>query len=234
MAVLLAAIAIMGVMWAMAMPVWKQSVQREKESELIFRAGQYARAVALYQRKYANAFPPNVDVLLREKFLRKKYKDPITSGDFRLLSPVELQTIPGMTTTTPGFPGRPGGAPPSPRGTTSPPSAFGAAPADPAATPGIRTPTSTLGPNGPNVGPTAGIAAVVSRSSAQSIRIFKNRRQYNQWIVTVEDVSPRRGLGTPQPNQGQPNQPGSQPGGGFGSPRPGMSPGATGFPSRTP
>ena len=73
------------------MPVWKQSVQREKEAELIFRAGQYARAVALYQRKYANAFPPSVDVLLREKFLRKKYKDPVTNGEFRYLSPLELQ-----------------------------------------------------------------------------------------------------------------------------------------------
>ena len=83
MAVLLAGIAIMGIVWTLVVPVWKQAVQREKEAELIFRAGQYARAVALYQRKYANAFPPSVDVLLREKFLRKKYKDPVTNGEFR-------------------------------------------------------------------------------------------------------------------------------------------------------
>jgi hypothetical protein len=51
--------------------------------------------------------------------------------------------------------------------------------------------------------------------------------------VTVEDVSPRRGIGTPQPNQGG-NPPGTNPGSGVGQPRPGMSPGATGFPSRTP
>ena len=94
MAVLLAGIAIMGIVWTLVVPVWKQAVQREKEAELIFRAGQYARAVALYQRKYANAFPPNVDVLLREKFLRKKYKDPVTNGDFRYLSPLELQAQP--------------------------------------------------------------------------------------------------------------------------------------------
>ena len=61
MAVLLAGIAIMGIVWTLVVPVWKQSVQREKEAELIFRAGQYARAVALYQRKYANAFPPSVE-----------------------------------------------------------------------------------------------------------------------------------------------------------------------------
>jgi len=81
MAALLAAIAIMGVLWAMAVPVWKQSVQREKEAELIFRAGQYARAVALFQRKYANAFPPNVDVLLKEKFLRKNPRDAYIRAD---------------------------------------------------------------------------------------------------------------------------------------------------------
>jgi type II secretory pathway pseudopilin PulG len=224
MAALLAAIAIMGVLWAMAMPVWKQSVQREKEAELIFRAGQYARAVALFQRKYANAYPPNVDILLKEKFLRKKYKDPITNGDFRFLSPVELQSMPGMNAVAlagrPGMPG--GGANTGPPGsvTTPPAGGLGGRSAiDPATRSGFG-PQSSLGPNGQNAGPSGGIAAVVSKSSAQSIKIFKNRRQYNQWIVTVEDVTPRRAVGTPQPNQnqnqGQPNT------GGFGSSRPGM------------
>ncbi len=44
MAVLLAGIAIMGIVWTMVVTVWKQQIQREKEAELIFRAGQYARA----------------------------------------------------------------------------------------------------------------------------------------------------------------------------------------------
>ena len=73
MAVLLAGLAIMGIAWTVVVPVWKQYVQREKEAELIFRAGQYARAVALYQRKYANAFPPNVDVP-RIKNFAQRYK----------------------------------------------------------------------------------------------------------------------------------------------------------------
>ena len=227
MAALLAAIAIMGVLWAMAVPVWKQSVQREKEAELIFRAGQYARAVALFQRKYANAFPPNVDVLLKEKFLRKKYKDPITNGDFRFLSPLELQALPGMNAVNlagrPGLPGAgsntgPGGGPSQPpRGFGGPGS--GPSPNDPATRSGFGG-TPSLGPNGQNVGPSGGIAAVVSKSSAQSIKVFKNRRQYNQWVVTVEDVTPRRAAGTQQPGQNQnPNQPNT---GGFGAPRPGM------------
>jgi len=210
MAVLLAGIAVMGIVWTLVMPVWKQAVQREKEAELIFRAGQYARAVALYQRKYANAFPPSVDVLLREKFLRKKYKDPVTNGEFRYLSPLDLQAQPGLTMTTstrPGLPTPGGGASPGPASSPGTggapgrnPSAFGGAGG------GIGGP-NTLGPGGPTAGPSAGIAAVVSKSSAASIKVFKNRRQYNQWIVTVQDVMPRSAVGTPQPGQ-QPGQPG--------------------------
>ena len=206
MAVLLAGLAIMGIAWTVVVPVWKQSVQREKEAELFFRAGQYARAIALYQRKYANAFPPNVDVLLREKFLRKKYKDPITNGDFRYLSPLELQALPTLNTTPqPGF------------GRSNP-----AGPSDPTGRP------SAFGANGPTAGPSQGIAAVVSRSSAPSIRVFKNRRQYNQWVVTVQDVMPRSAVGAPQPGQpGQPGLPG-QPG------QPGVSPSPFGGPGGSP
>ena len=225
MAVLLAGIAIMGIVWTLVVPVWKQAVQREKEAELIFRAGQYARAVALYQRKYANAFPPSVEVLLREKFLRKKYKDPVTNGDFRYLSPIELQSQPGLTTTspfsnTPGF-GNPGGTPPPGPGGRS-----GSGPGSGIGRPGggIGAP-NTLGPGGPTAGPSAGIAAVVSKSSARSIKVFKNRRQYNQWIVTVQDVMPRSAVGGPQPGQ-QPGQPGL---GG-----PGRSPGSSTPMSPTP
>jgi Tfp pilus assembly protein FimT len=53
MAVLLVGLAIMSVMLTVAMPVWHQTAQREKEEELIFRGNQYARAVGLFQRKYA-------------------------------------------------------------------------------------------------------------------------------------------------------------------------------------
>ena len=82
MAVLLVTLSVMAVMLTMAMPVWKQMAQREKEAELIFRGQQYARAIGLFERKYANTPPPTLDVLVQEHFLRKKYKDPITNKDF--------------------------------------------------------------------------------------------------------------------------------------------------------
>jgi type II secretory pathway pseudopilin PulG len=82
MAALLVAMAIMAVMMSMALPVWRTLGQREKEEELIFRGRQYARAITLYQRKFGAAYPPNIEALVAGRFLRKKYKDPITSGEF--------------------------------------------------------------------------------------------------------------------------------------------------------
>jgi type II secretory pathway pseudopilin PulG len=82
MAVLIVAMAVMAVMMTVAMPVWKQAARREKEQELIFRGQQYTRAIGLFEKKYANTPPPSIDVLVRERFLRKKYKDPITNADF--------------------------------------------------------------------------------------------------------------------------------------------------------
>jgi type II secretory pathway pseudopilin PulG len=83
---LLVTLNIMAVMLTVALPVWKTAMKREKEAELVWRASQYVRAIALFQRKYANAYPPNLDILLNERFLRKKYKDPMTKdGEFQLI-----------------------------------------------------------------------------------------------------------------------------------------------------
>src|SRR5262245_28992876 len=106
MAALLVAMAVMSIMMSVAMPVWKQSAQREREEELIFRGTQYTHAIGLFQHKYANAFPPTIDVLIQERFLRKKFKDPITNSDFQPL--LQGQATPGSS--TPG--GYPSGAGP--------------------------------------------------------------------------------------------------------------------------
>src|SRR5207244_8012274 len=82
MAALIVGLAVMAVLMTAAMPVWKQMAQREKEAELVFRGEQYAHAIGMYQRRTANAFPPNLNVLVQGKYLRKKYKDPITNDDF--------------------------------------------------------------------------------------------------------------------------------------------------------
>ena len=55
MAALLVAMSVMAIVLGTAMPVYQTVARREREAELIFRGEQYARAIGLYQRKYANA-----------------------------------------------------------------------------------------------------------------------------------------------------------------------------------
>ena len=111
MAALLVTLAIMTILLSVAMPVWRHQAQREKEAELVFRGEQYARAIALFRFKNANlpnALPPSIDFLVENRFLRKKYKDPMTKdGEFMPLQFGSQQ---------PGIPGaganQPGGTPP--------------------------------------------------------------------------------------------------------------------------
>src|SRR5687768_3267261 len=85
MAALLVGMGIMAIFMSVALPAWRTMAQREKEAEFVFRGGQYARAIRLYQDKRGGAYPPDIDTLVRERFLRKKYKDPITDDDFEVV-----------------------------------------------------------------------------------------------------------------------------------------------------
>lgn len=216
MAALLVALSVMAVLMSVALPVWSQQSRREQEEEYLFRANQYARAVMLFQRKFANTFPPNFEVLVEQRFLRKKYKDPLTGEDF---SPVMVTPQqPGM----PGVgqaPGSGGAAPPPGQGTL-----FSGSQTTAAAQPGRGA---------------LGIMGVVSKSKATSIRVWNGRTRYDQWAVTYQEVRPGRGLppdlrtvvrgsapgattgfgqpGTP-PGVGQPGAMGTP--GGFGRPTP--------------
>lgn len=95
MAALIVGLAVMAVVMAAAMPVWKQLVRREKEEELVFRGEQIAHAIGMFQRRSANAYPPNLDVLVQQRLLRKKYKDPITNDDFVPIAQGQAQPAQG-------------------------------------------------------------------------------------------------------------------------------------------
>jgi type II secretory pathway pseudopilin PulG len=83
MVALLVAMSIMAVMLGLALPVWQTAIRREREAELVFRGEQYVQAIRLFQRRYAGTFPPDVDVLVKQRFLRRRYQDPITGRDFQ-------------------------------------------------------------------------------------------------------------------------------------------------------
>src|SRR5574341_733670 len=87
---LLAAIVIMGIILGATGKYWSNVMLREKEEELLFRGDQYREAIRLYMHAVPGAvrFPSSVDDLLSDskltgkRYLRKKYKDPITGEDF--------------------------------------------------------------------------------------------------------------------------------------------------------
>jgi len=185
MAALLVAMSIMAIMLTVAMPVWKQATQRDKEEELVFRGLQYTHAIGLFQRKYANAFPPNLDVLVTERFLRKKYKDPITNDDF----------VPILAGQGQGAPSAPAGQQ-SGRGASTSPTASpgrGQAPTS-AVTAGTQT---AARPGGVGGGPVGGIMGVTSKSKDKSIRVYNGRSHYNEWQFVYMPQTQAPGVGAP-------------------------------------
>ncbi len=200
MAVLLVAVAVMLTLMTVAMPVWRQQQKREREEELLFRLKQYAHALALYQRRLPGAAPANLDDLVKERFLRRKYKDPITGKDFAILR--VGQVSPGMTTPVPGgMPGAPATSRSPGQGAARPASAPGTGAS---VAPGAQGDPRLPGSPGTVGGSTGAIRGVVSTSKDTSLRAWKGRTQYDQWEVSVEDITPRVfGAQTPQPGQNQ-------------------------------
>lgn len=201
MAALLVGMSVMAVLMSALLPVWTTMARREKETELVFRGNQYARAIGLFQRKFANAAPPTLDVLVEQRFLRKKYKDPITNDEFQPIY-ANQQMMPGAT--------GPGGQPPTgqPRGATG--------------SPGGQLIQPGFGATGATAA--GGIIGVTSKSKDASLRILNGRTRYNEWAFVHVQTSQRpgeSGPGGPPGFRGAPNQPpgpGPQPNSPFGPP----------------
>ena len=193
MAALLVAMSVMAVLMGALLPVWTHMATREKEEELIFRGNQYARAIGLFQRKFANTPPPTIDVLVEQRFLRKKYKDPITNDDFQPIYANQTQQQMG-----------------GPSGQAGQQSASTS-----------TQPRQVVQAGFGSTGATAagGIIGVTSKSKESSIKVFNGRQRYNEWAFVHIQTSQRPGQpggGAPvpgMPSQRDPNQrPGAQPG----------------------
>ncbi len=201
MAAMLVAIAVMMVAMTAALPVMSTAARREKEAELIFRGKQYSRAIGAYQRRYGGASPPNIDELVTQRFLRKKFKDPITDEDFVLVTPEsELPTtsnVPGLppgtstagratgsTTTTTGS--RTGGA--ATTTTTGGRSGSSISTTSSAAS-GLRSSTTP----GTQAGSTLGILGVRSKSKDKAFRVYNGLEHYDEWIFMATQAASRVG-----------------------------------------
>jgi type II secretory pathway pseudopilin PulG len=205
MAALLVVVAVMAIAMSVALPTWRQMVQREKEQELIFRGQQYVRAIQLYQRRFAGAYPPDFDTLVKAHFLRKKYKDPmVDDGVFEIVYQGSMIMPP---------PGRGGSA--GQRG--------GVTGAQPAFSFDSRSGTSTQARQ--IVGPRGGVVGVRSKNTSESIRVYNGATHYNEWrfVYTPTMLGPGQGRPGMGPGRGGPG--GTPPGrGGPG----GMGPGRGG------
>ncbi len=63
--------------------MWQTEIGRDNERELLFRGDQYVRAIKKFRLKYPNTFPKDIEILEKEKFIRKLYKDPVSeSGEW--------------------------------------------------------------------------------------------------------------------------------------------------------
>ena len=212
MAALLVAMSVMAIVLSTAMPVYQTVARREREAELVFRGEQYARAIALFQRKYANQLPPDVEVLIDQRFLRKKYKDPITGGDFQYLGAGSPELAQAMSTTPQqaldaqrgrgaGGTGATGG-----RGTPIGAGFTGASqqqsPAQstfgrgtPLGAQGMQTARSpfTAGAQAANAQAAGGILAVASKSTQTSMRLYNGKNKYNEWLFMATAASTQAG-----------------------------------------
>ncbi|MGE3956330.1 MAG: hypothetical protein AB7H96_06385 [Vicinamibacterales bacterium] len=193
MAALLVGMSVAAVLMTAVLPVWRRMVQRDREAELVFRGEQYVRAISLFQKKSGpGVLPPDVDTLVRGRFLRKKFKDPITNQDFDLLSPSQSAGTTGAALA-------PGGGlsaqPPRP-GAPNPTPAQGG------------TAGFVIGAQPSGRGGAGGVIGVASKSKDTSIRIYNGRSKYNEWqFIFVQQQAP---------GAGAPGQRGAGPGGGPG------------------
>ena len=151
---LVAGMTIMLILMGAAMPTWKYVVQNEREQELYFRGDQIAWAIERFQKKTGGAAPPNLEVLVKGKYLRKAYTDPMTKdGKWKFIRPGEV-----MLPRPGGMPGRPGANP----------------------RPGMGTGLGTgMGSRSDVVmGPFVGVA---STSKEQSLRVMNGKDHYDEW-----------------------------------------------------
>jgi type II secretory pathway pseudopilin PulG len=210
---LLLFVTILIITMAIVVPQVTFQVKRDREEEMIHRGVQYSRAIRRYVKKFGR-YPTRLEDLENTnnlRFLRRRYKDPITGKDFKLLHVGEVQMMPGS-----GLAGAtPVGAMP------------GATALGQQATRSLNQPAQTQPTKNdenkdenqdqqnadsgqsdqPKGATNAGgdalsgqvfgggpIVGVASTSKAQTIREFNHKNHYNQWQFIYDPSTDRGGL----------------------------------------
>jgi type II secretory pathway pseudopilin PulG len=81
-------VAFMGLGMAMAGKVYRTTVLRAREADLLWVGNQYRRAIEAYTKRGGGLYPRSLDDLLKDprdpgvrRYLRRRYPDPITGSD---------------------------------------------------------------------------------------------------------------------------------------------------------
>lgn len=151
-------------------------VKRDREVELVHRGAEYARAIKKFYRKFGR-YPVSLEQLENTnqmRFLRKRYKDPVTGKDFRVLRFGDVK----LTPKTPGAATNPGVGVDTGQQPNSPFQPVGGTPG------GSTGPTFGGGP----------IIGVASTSTAKSMMEFNGKSTYNGWEFIYEPTTDRGGL----------------------------------------
>lgn len=173
------------------LPKLATELKRQREEELVHRGVQYTRAVRKFYRKFGS-YPASMEQLEDSnhvRFLRKRYQDPMSDGDFRPLHLGEVQLLPKATPPPPGSdssraaddrsnPDNPSSRTGSDDGQTSP-----------------LVSLSQMGATGQvfGGGPIIGVA---STSDERGFHLFNNADHYKDWLFVYSPVLDRGGLFT--------------------------------------
>jgi type II secretory pathway pseudopilin PulG len=210
---------------------YHQQMKRDQEEELVHRGVEYERAIRKYYRKFGS-YPATVEMLEDSnhmRFLRRRYKDPITGKDFKVLHQVDVMMAfgnaiggggiaggqslgqPVASMNAPATPSPDTNASPTDPSTGTPPASTGDQGQQNASTNSNNTmPFTTISgqPAGSQTMGGGGIAGVASVSTDQSIRVYNKKDHYNDWMFAYNPAGDRGGLprGPYDPSQALANQ----------------------------
>jgi type II secretory pathway pseudopilin PulG len=183
----------------------ESKIKRDREEELIHRGLEYSRAVRRYVKQFGR-YPNSVEDLENSnnvRFLRKRYKDPITRRDFKLLYYGDLKTYTKhpapAPATLPPPPPAPNlvlaeGLPPEGQAQMPPGADSNGTPlADQSAANQGEAASQPPSENPSDVSPedTGGraIVGVTSYSESKTIRVFSKMNHYNEWQFVYDPTN---------------------------------------------
>jgi type II secretory pathway pseudopilin PulG len=198
---------------------YHQQMKRDQEEELVHRGVEYERAIRKYYRKFGS-YPATIEMLEDSnhmRFLRRRYKDPITGKDFKVLQQVDVMMAFGNAIGGGGIAGAQtlgqsiGSLNASPSTPAPDASTNGSGAGQTDSSPGQASSNQNSG-TPQNSGTTlpftaisgqpastqtmggGGIAGVASVSTEQSIRVYNKKDHYNDWLFAYNPAGDRGGL----------------------------------------